>query len=732
MIRRPTLLGVLFFFLLGAAPALALDGRILDARTELPVVNAEVTILGLPGSARTDADGRFEWKPDPVPPFEVLVILPGGTITRPVLVEKSDWAAVLTIRISPILNEEISVVGMAPSIDITPASGATMLAAQDIAQRSPVNLVQALENVPGVSQVSEGHAAVPAVRGLAGGRTLILIDGARVSSERRAGPGATFLDPSTIEAVDVARGPGGVAYGSDAFGGVISVRTRRAEPLSPLRLRFTGSVAAGSPEQRGSLEVSKGFSTGGVLLQTHVRNAEDYRGPDGEDVFNSGWEDRGVLVRVENKVGAGLWSAGLQSDFGRAIERPRNNSRTVRFYYPHENSHRFTTSYELNQVSGFSKVLFNGFFGAYEQRTDQDRFATATTGRRIDRADVSSNDFGVRATAERFGWPAKIELGVDINGRVGLEALDISLADDLHGPESLNRTSVSVDHATRLDTAAFLQTEVSPASRVSLAGGVRIDRITTENRGGYFGDRSTSIAAGSGFGSITVEPGKGLSLTAQVSRGFRDATLSDRYYRGPTGRGFLTGNPDLAPETSLQFDVGIRHTAGRVRTAAYVYQYRIDDLIERFETETDSFFFRNRGRARLRGLELELQGDLGHGFSVGLSSHVARGIALDDDANLDSISPTMLALTLRRQFSDRGYVHVRTAVFADDDRPGPTEQATDGHTLLDAGAGWHLHRALELRGLVRNLLDSRYLVSPDVRAVLAPGVSGTLVFVVQY
>ena len=95
--------------------------------------------------------------------------------------------------------------------------------------------MQALETVPGINQVSEGHASVPAVRGLARGRTLFLIDGGRVTAERRVGPSGTFLDPSVIEGIDIARGPGSVAYGSDALGGVISVRTRRAEPGSPLR-----------------------------------------------------------------------------------------------------------------------------------------------------------------------------------------------------------------------------------------------------------------------------------------------------------------------------------------------------------------------------------------------------------------------------------------------------------------------------------------------------------------
>ena len=112
-----------------------------------------------------------------------------------------------------------------------------------------------------------------------------------------------------------------------------------------------------------------------------------------------------------------------------------------------------------------------------------------------------------------------------------------------------------------------------------VAGGVRADRVTTRNAGGYFGDRTTSNSAFSGFGSATAGPFHGFSVTGQVARGFRDPTLSDRYFRGPSGRGFITGNPDLRPETSLQFDLAARYTRSRAQLAFYAYHYRIDDLV---------------------------------------------------------------------------------------------------------------------------------------------------------
>jgi outer membrane receptor protein involved in Fe transport len=129
---------------------------------------------------------------------------------------------------------------------------------------------------------------------------------------------------------------------------------------------------------------------------------------------------------------------------------------------------------------------------------------------------------------------------------------------------------------------------------------------------------------------VTIGPFDGLSFTGQISRGFRDPTVSDRFYRGPSGRGFITGNPNLDPETSLQFDFGARYVAGRLRLMAYVYQYRITDLVERYTTATDFFFFRNRGKAQFRGVEVEAQADLGRGFALEFSGQTARGRALGE------------------------------------------------------------------------------------------------------
>lgn len=721
------LVSALALLLTCAAPALAWDARLVTADGS-PVAGATVSILGRTGEAITDADGRFTWRPDPSPPFEVLVILGDGTYMKPVTITT---LSVTTITVTALLSEAIVVTGSAPGIESTPAAGATTLSGRDVDLRQPTNLMQAIENVAGVNQVSEGQAAVPAVRGLARGRTLILIDGARVTSERRAGPSATYLDPAIVDSVDVARGPGSVAYGSDAFGGVIAVRTRRVSPGSPWQVQLAGTAGTGVPDRRLSGMVAKGLPAGSVLFSAHTREADDWSSPQGE-VFNSGFADHGFLGRVEQRVGRGLLNIGWQSDFGRDVERPRNNSRTVRFYYPYENSHRFTAGYELGQVAGLQRLSVQTFLSAFEQRTEQDRFATASAGRSIERADIAAKDFGVRAFGEKLLGRARVEAGLDLNGRYGLEAVDDLITYDTAGALVSTRPNLSIENARRVDTGVYASIDTALTPVLSLGAGVRGDYVTTTNEGGYFGSLSTQNGGGSGYVALTAGTFRGFSTTVQVARGFRDPVLSDRYYRGPTGRGFITGNPDLDPETSLQFDWTVRYTAPRLRVAAFYYQYRITDLIERYQTAIDFFFFRNRGRARLRGFEVEAQADLGAGFTLDVATQVAEGRALDDNAYLDDISPLNLTTVLRRAFGTRAYAQTRLAWFSDDEKFGPTERAIPGYTLLDAQAGYRVAAPLELRVQARNLLNQEYSASQDVRTILAPGRQASLTLAVKF
>ncbi len=713
-----------------AMPLLGLDGQVVQIGGQ-PLADASVSIVGHPGAARTDSEGRFSWQPTPTPPFEVLVVLQDGRYMAPVLIEELPVDGPLIIIVEPLIAESVTVsASVTPNIEGPPANGMTTVRRRDLVQRNPVRLTDALQNIPGVSTQSDLHTAVPSIRGLSRGRTLILIDGARVTSERRAGPSATYLDPFFLEGIEVSRGPGSVAYGSDAFGGIIHARTRRPVAGEPFHFRFQGTLAAGLPQRSAHLELSQGWTEGGFLLAGRFREFDDYDSPRGK-VDNSSASGRGFLARVMQEWGAGVFSLGWQSDFGRSTGRPSTRNSTRRVFQPEENSHRFTVGYDADPVWGFSRLKFDGFVGSYQLITANDNLPSATVPRNIDESNSDAMDYALRGVATRPAGQGRLEFGVDLNGRFNLRAVDSNTLFDLQGNAATVDEQVSIEDARRSNTGLFLSGETALGKILTASAGVRYDRITTRNRGGGAGDRSTSHDAFSGYLALSAALRPGLTLSGQVARGFRDATLSDRYFTGLTGRGFITGNPDLRPEESLQFDFALRYVSRRIRWAVFGYHYRIDDLIERFEDSQDLFFLRNRGRGRLMGLEVELQTPLVARWTLEFGAQTADGRARDDRSPLDDVPVESMTAVLSRPLTARGYLQLRAALFDRDKRPGPSEIVTPGHAVFDIGAGWKLDERFELRFLIKNLLDKDYPTSPDSRSLGAPGISGSVTLVVE-
>jgi len=712
--------------------AWAFDGRLL-----LPDGSAaagfEVSVVGLPLTASTDAAGRFVINPDPSVPFQLVATGPAGEVS-PVLEIASLPASggVLDVALPATFRDSVTVTsGVAPGIEAPPAAATARISQQDLEQRRPQRLAEVLEGIPGASSSGEGPTGVPSVRGLSRGRTLILLDGARVTSERRAGPSAGFLDPFTLASVEIARGPGSVAYGSDAFGGVINARSRFPEPGSGKSLRFALDQGFGGTDERtAGLEAAGNLGGGAWLGQLHLRRADDGEAGGGDRILASAYRDQGGAFRYSVDIPAGRLRAAVTVNESRDTGNPAADSAVTRAVYPRESSRRFNLGLVTGRAAGWDSLEFDLFLGSYRLVLDRDRVATATVPRQIDRSDIDSRDGSLRALATRPALGGRLQLGAEVVSRFGLEAITDRNIFDLAGNLTQRQTTISIEEARRVDSALFLVWDRPVFSSALVSMGLRGDRVESRNKGGFFGDRSTSHDSLSGYAAITAGLTPRLTASLQASRGFRDPTLSDRYFRGPSGRGFVTGNPDLDPETSRQLDGSLRWAVGGGSVALFGYLYRIDDLIERFRPASD-FLFRNRGEAEIRGVELEVLRPLGGGFQMELAATLTRGEVLDDDTPLADIPPVAALLTLRWA-GERLFVYGRAGAIRRDGRPGAAELARPGHFTLDLGTGWHLTEALELRVVGKNLGDRRYRESADETAALAAGRAVTLGLVGRY
>lgn len=699
------------------------EGRILLPDGQ-PAAGAIVQVLGASGSATTDRDGRFVWVPTPSPPFHVLVVLPGDRYTEPVFIESIAAAAEIRVEILALVETVTVTSGAVPHTEATPGSAPAVIRGEAIRTRQAPRLTDVLEAVPGGGRSSDLHAGVPSLRGLSRGRTVMLLDGARVMTERRAGPSATFLDPFFLEAVEVVRGPSPVAYGSDAFGGVIHARTRRPAPGDPLDARFRGTLGAGIPEASLGAEVSGSAAGTGLLLQARRRSFSDYRSPDGV-VAGSGARDAGFLARGVREVPGGTLATSVQVDAARDVGRPRRTSSVTS--YPREDSGRFLADFQILPRWGFARLDAGLFFGSHRLVTRRE--SGNPLGSSVADSEVRARDFMLRAHGVRPLGEGRLELGVEALSRFGLES-STRLSGPGAAPLPVSPGDGSpfrslLDGAHREEASFYAHAESPVARSLSGSGGFRLSGVATrpgasERR--RVGSDGTDHAALSGFLALRADVASGASLTGQLSRGFRDPTLSDRYYTGLSGRGVIHGNPGLRPERSLQSDLSLRVDRSGARFGLHAYRYRIRDLIERFERGEDLFFFRNRGEALIRGLEFEMQvgGGPGRRLGLGVAASLTRGAA-EDGSPLDGIPPPSVRAALRRRLRDRAFAEVVVHAFAADADPGPTETETDAWTRLDAAVGLPVGGGAELRFSGRNLLNAAYPISADARAVLAPG-----------
>jgi len=716
MFRRFRFLAVLLAGALVAGPVLARFDARLTLPDGTPAAGFTVSLVGRPLTVVTDSEGRVALDPEPSLPFVLVATSPSGETFAPF--EVTDLA-VGEIALPEVLRESVTVVsGVAPGVDLLLGSVATVVTREELEQRAPERLFQTLESVVGTSKLGDGADSVLAVRNLGRGRTLILIDGARVTAERRAGPSAAFVDPASLASVEVARGPGSVVYGSDAFGGVVNAVTRDPES-DRFRLAYGAEGAFDAADEVSAfVSGSVPVGAGALLVEGQYRDAGDFAAGGGDEIFNSGYTSFGGALRYLVPVGTGRLRLGLNIDRVEDLGKAAIDSQQIRAYYPNEDSDRLTASW-IGSAGSWEAVEASAFYGTYDIVLDRDRAPTSTSNRRIDRADTRAKDGSARFVAGRPLAGGRLQAGLDVVTRFNLESV-FSQIRYAGNATTVTRVDVfpAIDDAHKLDSGLFVTWNRALSERVSLGLGARGDYVGTENKGGYFGDRSSDTSAFSGNAALAFGPFAGWTTTAQVARGFRTPTLSDLYFRGPSGRGFVVGNPDLEEETSLQFDLGTRWRKGRTAVGLFAYHYDIDNLIERYSAG-DNFQFRNRGEGSIEGIEAEVQSVIAENWSLEGGLAVSDGNS-DGGAEIDDIAPPSGWVTLRYSFS-RAYLLGRVASFLAQNEPGPTEFERPGYNLFDLGGGFRFSEAIELRLMVRNLADKRYYAAGDNAADLATG-----------
>jgi len=714
--------------LLPSSPG-TLRGRVFDSEGN-PLAEVKIEVADSSASAVTDKDGMFELEV-PIKNMLFLTFSHRDFVVQSVEVSYAENTGqlmhVFLTSKNPIvmtLKEEVAVTAEADSIiDVSLPSHRTILPSSVLMEMGSSNIAESVEKVPGVSSVGKGgYSMVPAIRGLAEHRVLLLVDGVRITSERRIGASASFVNLGAIDRVEINRGPYSVFYGSGAVGGIINIVTKSPVPDSPFKGNFYLGYNTARNERTGAATLTGSLGKWAWMLGASGKKADDYTAPSGPIEW-SRYSDYGFMFKVNRQGDSSRLYASVYHNQGIDIGKPSPTSRLKPRWYPDERNTLFTVGYELQDLSFLDNLSLNIFAldNALETQKDNLRDDTLTLQKR-NLARIEGTNFGFKLRAGReLGRAHSLNFGLDYFGQGGVNDLNTEWQYDEQGEVIEQTEETSLQDARRNNIGFYLDDKIWVTPAVALSLGGRFDYIQTSNLDPERNrisrdDTFLSLYVGSIF-QVTPR----LSLLANVGRSFRFPTISELFYTGLTGRGTVFGNPELSPENSLNFDVGVRYLHDSFYASLFGFSNGMAGMIQKYTgTAQEEYFYRNLTRGRITGIEGELYVSVMKDVELFINFHHMRGRNRDTDSALNYIPPTRL--TFWGKYSPGHFwVEPRLTLSSAVDNPGPLEIEIDGYVLFDTIFGYELNRNLTLLAILQNIFDETYRASADDLGVDAPG-----------
>ena len=267
----------------GAAAQDVLQGRVIDARTQEPVIGAAIQIRGTHNNTVSDIDGNFSLKITGEEPYTLDVTFVGYLAQEIEVYDTSEPVEILLRENTRLLNEVVVVgYGTAKLRDLTASiTSINKESLKGVTGNSIDNILegQAAGVMVSTSGSQVGSAPVINIRGLASITSsvtpLYVVDGVPVNSSNIASSTdynpIADINPADIKSIDILKDAAASAmYGSRAAAGVVLITTN--------------SGSAGKTKL--TYDYNLGFNSATKLFTP--MNAEQYT-----DIKNRGWLNNG-------------------------------------------------------------------------------------------------------------------------------------------------------------------------------------------------------------------------------------------------------------------------------------------------------------------------------------------------------------------------------------------------------------------------------------------------------
>ncbi len=475
--------------------------------------------------------------------------------------------------------------------------------------RQTVGLEESLTRVPGVLVQSSGNFAQDAriqIRGFGtraafGVREIrVLVDGL---PETQA-DGQTQLDGldlGAVEHIEVLRGPASSLYGN-AAGGVIQIFTEEGPDRPTAEVRLTGGSYG-----LGKYQVKGGGTAGParVFLQSSFTQLDGYRDhsrtrggtlnaklrytiSDRTDVTllingvdSPTADDPGGLTRGEVKDDRRqARPLNRQYDAGESVQQvrvgavvERHTARDDLTAYAYVTYRDFDSLLAIPPTAGDGNVTFH-------------RVAPGGGLRYAYRAPV-------------LGWRQTFSTGLDVQYQDDARRrFENQLG--ARGALKVRQTEQVTSVGPYVRQAVYLRDDLE------LSAGVRYDavrfRVDVDTPPHSPESGSETLDAWSPAGGARYSPWPWLSLFGNVGTAFQVPTTTE--LANPDGAGF---NRDLDPQRAISYELGARGEWSALSAGLAAFRIDLDDELIPFESTSGRTAFRNAGRSRRYGVELDWQ-----------------------------------------------------------------------------------------------------------------------------
>lgn len=471
--------------------------------------------------------------------------------------------------------------GFEQSMSEAPAS-ITVITREELLEKQASSVAEALADVPGVDvRANTGKTGGQniSIRGMPSSYTLILVDGRRQNVSGDVTPNGfgetatSFMPPmSAIERIEVIRGPMSTLYGSDAIGGVINIITRPVSDTWSGTLTVDGTL--NQDKDAGDTRSVSLFATGPLVadrLGVQLRGRVFDRGESERLIKDAtGRDPRPTEGRIYSLGGRLTLTATPTDSFWVDAEQGRQR---------YDNSDgRLGNLDTPTRIYGYKDELeFNrdqiavGHRGRYDLGTWENSVSyikTETLGRTLPPG--SAPDYGYEAVGGEDRILENRELVFDTKFSLPLEEHMFTLGGQFIDAELEDGAAGDATFAQQ-SWAVFLEDEWWMRDNLALTLGARYENH--EAFGGHVSPRAY----------LVWNTTDRLTLKGGVSQGYKTPTLNDLHdgITGFTAQGqtVTIGSPELEPERSTNYELGVLYDTGALSFGATVFYNDFKDRI---------------------------------------------------------------------------------------------------------------------------------------------------------